>query len=112
MQKENNDEPSASQRDRVAFDVAASTLFAGRTILVYGEVTTNLACAVSAQLLAMAMAADTPIRMVVHSPGGHVEAGDTIRDLVRAVAPEVRMIGTGWVASAGALIYSAAKREN
>jgi ATP-dependent Clp protease protease subunit len=50
--------------------------------------------------------------MLVHSPGGHVEAGDTIHDLVRAIAPEVTMVGTGWVASAGALIFAAAKREN
>ena len=50
--------------------------------------------------------------MIVHSPGGHVEAGDTIHDVVRAVAPAVIMIGTGWVASAGALIYAAARHEN
>jgi len=50
--------------------------------------------------------------MIVHSQGGHVEAGDTIFDVVRAIEPEVVMIGTGWVASAGALIYVAAKREN
>jgi ATP-dependent Clp protease protease subunit len=41
-----------------------------------------------------------------------VEAGDTIHDVVRAVAPSVTMIGTGWVASAGVLIYCAAQREN
>jgi len=91
---------------------AAEALFTSRTVLVYGEVNTKLARTVSAQLVALAAAGDAPIRMIVHSPGGHVEAGDTIFDLVRAVAPDVIMIGTGWVASAGALIYAAAKKEN
>lgn len=87
-------------------------LFFARTVLVYGEVDTRLARTVSAQLVALAAASDAPIRMIVHSQGGHVEAGDTIHDLVRAVAPDVKMIGTGWVASAGALIYAAAKKQN
>lgn len=93
-------------------DRAAEALFTSRTVLVFGEVNTKLARTVSAQLVALAAAGPGPIRMIVHSPGGHVEAGDTIFDLVRAVAPDVLMIGTGWVASAGALIYSAAKKEN
>jgi ATP-dependent Clp protease, protease subunit len=93
-------------------DRTEEALFYARTVLVYGEVNTQLARSVSAQLVALAAASDAPIRMIVHSQGGHVEAGDTIHDLVRAVAPDVKMIGTGWVASAGALIYSAAKKEN
>jgi ATP-dependent Clp protease protease subunit len=50
--------------------------------------------------------------VLVNSPGGHVESGDTIHDVIKAVAPEVIMIGTGWVASAGALIYVAAEKKN
>jgi ATP-dependent Clp protease protease subunit len=42
-----------------------------------------------------------------------VESGDTIHDMIRFVDAEapVRLIGTGWVASAGALIYLAGKKE-
>jgi ATP-dependent Clp protease protease subunit len=93
-------------------DRTADALFAARTVLVFGEVDTRLARTVSAQLIALAAASDAPIRMIVHSQGGHVEAGDTIFDLVRAIAPKVTMIGSGWVASAGALIYAAARKEN
>jgi ATP-dependent Clp protease protease subunit len=93
-------------------DRASAALFASRTVLVYGEVDTRLARSVSAQLLALAHSNDAPIRMIVHSQGGHVEAGDTIHDIVRAIASPVIMIGTGWVASAGALIYAAARKEN
>ena len=65
----------------------------------------------SGQLLALAAESEADITMFINSQGGHVEAGDTIHDLVRFIRPRVRMIGTGWVASAGALIYVAAPRE-
>lgn len=87
-------------------------LFAARTVLVFGEVTTALAESVSAQLLALATRSSDPIRIVIHSPGGHVEAGDTLHDVIRFIEPPVLMLGSGWVASAGALIYAAARREN
>jgi ATP-dependent Clp protease protease subunit len=87
-------------------------LFAARTVLVFGEVTTALAESVSAQLLALADRSPDPIRIVIHSQGGHVEAGDTIHDVIQLIRPRVRILGTGWVASAGALIFAAARREN
>ena len=86
-------------------------LFAARTVLIFGEVTTALAESVCAQLLALAERGSEPIRVLIHSPGGHVEAGDTIHDVIRYVGPRVQMLGSGWVASAGALIYAAAARE-
>jgi ATP-dependent Clp protease protease subunit len=110
---EKKDEGEGAPAPGDAFlDRAAAALFGARTVLVYGEVTTQLARSVSAQLLALAASGDAPIRVVVHSQGGHVEAADTIHDLARAIAPEVIMIGTGWVASAGALVYAAARKEN
>jgi ATP-dependent Clp protease, protease subunit len=87
-------------------------LFAARTVLVFGEVTTALAEQVCGQLLALAERGSDPIRVVVHSPGGHVEAGDCIHDMIRFIGPQVHVLGTGWVASAGALIYVGARREN
>jgi len=112
MPKEDDNETRETLPDGAFLDRAADALFAARTVLVYGEVSTKLARTVSAQLVALSASGDAPIRMIVHSQGGHVEAGDTIHDVVRAVAPGVTMIGTGWVASAGALIYAAAKKEN
>lgn len=90
----------------------AQTLFKSRTVLIFGEVTTALARAVSAELMALSAESSEPIRVLINSQGGHVESGDTIYDVVRFIRPEVWMIGTGWVASAGALIYVAARREN
>jgi ATP-dependent Clp protease protease subunit len=51
-----------------------------------------------------------PITIYINSQGGHVEAGDTIHDMIRFVTSPVRIVGTGWVASAGALIYVAVPR--
>jgi len=87
-------------------------LFKARTILLFGEITQKVAQSTVAQLLALAEESGDPIRMVVNSPGGHVESGDTIHDVVRFVRPKVQMIGTGWVASAGVHIFLAAAREN
>lgn len=87
-------------------------LLDARTVLIHGEVTSLLAQIVSAQLLAMASDSDADITVFIHSEGGHVEAGDTIHDMVRFVKPRVRMIGTGWVASAGVHIYLAVPKED
>jgi ATP-dependent Clp protease protease subunit len=87
-------------------------LLEARTILIHGEVNSKLAQSVSAQLLALAAASDDPITVFLHSEGGHVEAGDSIHDMVRFVKPRVRMVGTGWVASAGVHIYLAVPKED
>ncbi|MGY3750629.1 ATP-dependent Clp protease proteolytic subunit [Vagococcus acidifermentans] len=83
-----------------------------RTILIYGEINQTLAKEVSSQLLLLASLSDEPITIFVNSQGGHVEAGDTIHDMIKFIKPEVKVIGTGWVASAGITIYLAAKKEN
>ncbi|MGB8365891.1 MAG: ATP-dependent Clp protease proteolytic subunit [Rhizomicrobium sp.] len=90
----------------------AQALFKSRTVLIFGEINMKLAERVTAQLLAYAAEGEGDIRVVINSPGGHVESGDTIHDVIRFVGPRVKMIGTGWVASAGAHIYLGAHKEN
>jgi ATP-dependent Clp protease protease subunit len=89
----------------------AQALFKSRTVLIFGEVDMKMAERVTAQLLAY-NESEGDIRVVVNSPGGHVESGDTIHDMIRFVGAKVKMIGTGWVASAGAHIFLGAKKEN
>lgn len=88
-------------------------LFKQRTVLIFGAIDDKLARDVSARLLALAGDSSRPIDIFINSPGGHVESGDTIHDVIRFIDPKcpVRMIGTGWVASAGALIYLAGAKE-
>ncbi len=84
-----------------------------RKVLIFGAINDRVARDITGRLLALASASDAPIDVYVNSPGGHVESGDTIHDMIRFVDAEapVRMIGTGWVASAGALIFLAGKKE-
>jgi len=93
-------------------DPIRERLFKSRTMIIAGEVNQKLASSVTAQLLALASESDDPITIFINSQGGHVESGDTIHDMIRFVEPRVRIIGTGWVASAGALIYVAVPRED
>ena len=92
-------------------DAVGDRLYRTRSIVVSGEINQALAARVTSQLLALAAENDQPITMYLNSQGGHVEAGDTIHDIIRFVNAPVRMLGTGWVASAGALIYVSVPRE-
>ncbi|MBW3552057.1 MAG: ATP-dependent Clp protease proteolytic subunit [Gemmatimonadetes bacterium] len=92
-------------------DSIRNRLFRARTLIISGEVNQKLAAEVMGQLLAMAAESDDVITIFINSQGGHVESGDTIHDIIRFVKAPVRMVGTGWVASAGALIYVAVPRE-
>jgi len=92
-------------------DAVGERLYRARAIVVSGEINQALAARVTSQLLALSAESSDPITMYLNSQGGHVEAGDTIHDMVRFVDAPVRMVGTGWVASAGALIYVSVPRE-
>ncbi len=105
-------EPSEDERDpkdRTA--AAAKILFDSRMILLFGEINEKVARETTAQLLALSELSHEPVRLVISSPGGHVESGDAIHDMIRFVGAPVTVIGTGWVASAGVHIYLGAAQE-
>ncbi len=109
LNKEEENKPA----EPTPFTAIPQALFKSRTVLIFGEVDMKMAERVTANLLALA--ADDPnkdIKVILHSPGGHVESGDTIHDMVRALRPRIKMIGTGWVASAGTHIYLGADKAN
>ena len=89
-----------------------NALFKSRTVLIFGEIDMRLAERVTAQITALASESDKPIRIIINSPGGHVESGDTVHDMIKFCGVPVKVIGTGWVASAGAHIFLGAKKEN
>lgn len=89
-----------------------NALFKSRTVLIFGEIDMRLAERVTAQITALAAESDKPIRVIINSPGGHVESGDTIHDMIRFCGVPVKVIGTGWVASAGAHIFLGGTKEN
>ena len=85
--------------------------FKSRYVLVFGEVDDEVAQAACRRLLALAQESDAPITVLISSPGGHVESGDAIHDVIRFVHAPVTTVGTGWVASAGAHIFLAPPKE-
>ena len=93
-------------------DKIAKLYFKSRTVIVAGAINDRLAQRTVAHLLALAEDSDDPINMLISSPGGHVESGDMIHDVIKFIRPTVRTIGSGWVASAGALIFVGAEKEN
>jgi ATP-dependent Clp protease, protease subunit len=89
-----------------------STLLRHRTLTIFGEINKDVAQRTAEKLLAVAFERDDPITIFICSPGGHVESGDAIFDMIRFVKPTVRIVGTGWVGSAATHIYLAAEREH
>lgn len=87
-------------------------LLDSRSIIISGEINQALTEKVVTQLLLLQGISDAPIKIYINSQGGHVEAADTIHDIIKFIKPEVHIIGTGWVASAGITIFLAAKKEH
>jgi ATP-dependent Clp protease, protease subunit len=107
-----DEEPEKNANDgRNAPDVIEKALFDARVVMLTGEVNDIQARRITERLFALSAQSTSPITFVISSPGGHVESGDMIHDVVRFIGAPVQMLGSGWVASAGALIYCAVPRE-
>jgi len=94
------------------FQFLESTLLKSRTLTLFGEINTEVARRTTEKLLALSYESDDPITLYIGSPGGHVESGDTIYDMIRFIKPVVRCVGTGWVGSIATHIYLAAEKEH
>jgi len=106
-----HDEPSAAPstaEPRNAF--LEEKAFKSRTVLLFGEVSDRSAADIARRLIALDAESDKPIDMLVSSPGGHLESGDAIHDIIRFIGAPVNMIGTGWVGSAATHLYLAVPR--
>ncbi|MDX9800891.1 MAG: ATP-dependent Clp protease proteolytic subunit [Spirochaetia bacterium] len=102
---EENDEKDKKEHDMT------EKILKTRTILLSGEVNKKLAEKVISQMLLLEAENDEPIKIFIDSPGGDVDAGYAIFDMIRFIKPTVYIIGMGLVASAGALILLAAPNE-
>jgi ATP-dependent Clp protease protease subunit len=87
-------------------------LFKARTVTIFGDINERLARNTTERLLALAAESNDPITVYISSPGGHVESGDVIYDIIKFIQPAVRVVGTGWVASAATTIFLAADKEH
>ncbi|AEV30232.1 protease subunit of ATP-dependent protease [Sphaerochaeta pleomorpha str. Grapes] len=82
-----------------------------RSIMLSGEINKESAEQVIKQLLVLEGESHDPVRIFINSPGGDVDAGYAIFDMVRFVTCPVFMIGMGLVASAAALVLLAVPKE-
>ena len=106
-----NDEEEEEGRATSPAGMMMAKFLEARTVLIFGGIDQKLAERVSAQLLYLDHVNHDPIKLIVNSPGGHVESGDTIHDLIQFIESPVAVIGTGWVASAGTHIFLGAPKE-
>ncbi|MEM4985895.1 ATP-dependent Clp protease proteolytic subunit [Collimonas sp. H4R21] len=100
-------EPNASQRDAFLEEKA----FKSRTVLLFGQINDTVARDVVRQLIALSGESKAPINFLVCSPGGHVESGDVIHDVIRFIDAPVNMIGSGWVGSAAVNVFLSVPKE-
>ena len=87
-------------------------LFKARAVTIFGDINERLARNITERLLALAAESNDPITLYISSPGGHVESGDVVYDIIKFIEPVVRVVGTGWVASAATTIYLAAEKQH
>lgn len=96
-------ESSTSQRDTFLEEKA----FKSRTVLLFGQINDSAARDAVKQLIALSGESKDPINFLICSPGGHVESGDVIHDVIRFIDAPVNMIGSGWVGSAAVNVFLA-----
>ena len=106
-----DDKPTKAEKADKGDRLEEQLSFKSRFVLIFGEITDALALATCRRLLALAADSDAPITALISSPGGHVESGDAIHDMIRFIRAPVTTVGTGWVASAGAHIFLAPPKE-
>jgi ATP-dependent Clp protease, protease subunit len=104
---EEKNESSPPQRNAFLEEKA----FKSRTVLVFGVINDVSAGEVAKRLIALSGESSDPITMLVSSPGGHVESGDVIHDIIRFIEAPVNMVGSGWVGSAAVNVYLSVPKE-
>jgi len=109
----NDEEKSKEAKKKNDSDNASKNFLKTRQLMISGEVSEDLAKEVIGKLLLLeSLSATKAIYIYIDSPGGNVYSGFAIFDMIRFIKPPVKIIGTGLVASAAALILLAAKKQN
>lgn len=90
----------------------ADVMLQRREIWLTGEITSELADAVIAQILHLdAEASGEEITLYIDSPGGSVTAGLAIYDVMQAISAQIRTVCIGTAASMAAVLFAAGDRR-
>ncbi len=76
-----------------------------RSLMISGEINKDSADQFAKEILVLDSLSNDEIVVYINSPGGDVDAGFAIYDMIRFVSSPVKIVGMGLVASAAALIY-------
>src|ERR1043166_4595507 len=76
--------------------IADRLAFKSRFVMLFGEINHAVARATCTRLIALAEESEGPVTALISAPGGHVESGDAIHDIIRFVRAPVTTVGTGW----------------
>ena len=108
-----DEEEDAKKKAPEIPDPLAEKFIKTRQIILSGEINKDLAEKIVRQLLVLeADDAEKPVYIYIDSPGGDVDAGFAIFDMIRFVSCPVYLIGMGLIASAAALILLAVDKEH
>ncbi len=101
-----------SEKKEQSADVMTERFLQTRSIMLSGSIDKESAEKVIKQLLILENISDEPIKIFINSPGGDVDAGFAIFDMVRFIKNRVYMIGMGLIASAATLVLLAVDKED
>lgn len=102
-EKKNAEQPSPALGEK---------LMKTRSIMLTGEITKESADQVIRNLLVMDSEGNDPITIYINSPGGDVDGGFAIYDMIRFISSPVRTVGIGLVASAAVIVLLAVEKEH
>ncbi|MGH7145503.1 MAG: ClpP family protease [Planctomycetota bacterium] len=106
-------EEEKKENDKEKNDMISKKLLETRTVLVMDGIDDKLQRQVTSQLLVLeAIDPEAPITVLINSPGGSIDAGFGIYDMLKFVACPIRTIGAGVVASAAVLVYLGGDKGN
>lgn len=103
--------PEEHKKEQAPDPALQDKLLKTRSIMVSGEINKDSADAFIKQLLVLDSESNEKITVYINSPGGDVDAGYAMFDMVRFVSSPVLMVGCGLVASAAALLYLAVGKD-
>lgn len=107
---DDDDDKKKKEDDKANADGMMSRMLKSRTVIISGTVDQELAEKVITQLFILNNDSHDPIKVVITSPGGHVDSGYAIHDVMRCIESPVITIGAGWVASiAVPILFGGAK---
>ena len=107
-----NDEDDEKKKEKAPAPFADRFLKT-RQIILTGEINKDLADEIARELLILdSEDPKAPITMYIDSPGGDVDAGFAIYDMIRFISAPVNLVGMGLIASAATLILLAVPKEH